>query len=53
MCAYRSGQFWWRKPEDPEKTTNLSQVTDKTLSHNVVLSTSHHEWDLNSHLQWR
>jgi hypothetical protein len=20
---------WWRKPEDPEKTTDLSQVTDK------------------------
>jgi len=21
--------FWWRKPECPEKTTNLSQVTDQ------------------------
>jgi hypothetical protein len=21
--------LWWRKPEYPEKTTNLSQVTDK------------------------
>ena len=21
--------YWWRKPEDPEKTTELSQVTDK------------------------
>ena len=27
---YRGSQFyWWRKPEDPEKTTDLSQVTDK------------------------
>ena len=27
---YRGGQFyWWRKLENPEKTTNLSQVIDK------------------------
>jgi hypothetical protein len=27
---YRGSQFyWWRKPEDQEKTTDLSQVTDK------------------------
>jgi hypothetical protein len=27
---YRDGQFYWRrKPEYPEKTTDLSQVNDK------------------------
>ena len=27
---YRHGQFyWWNKPEEPEKTKDLPQVTDK------------------------
>ena len=30
---YRGSQFnWWRKPEYSEKTTDLSQVTDKLYS---------------------
>jgi hypothetical protein len=33
---YRGGQFyWWRNPEYPEKTTDLSQFTDK-LHHKVM-----------------
>ena len=57
---YRGGQFyWWRKAEYMEKTTDLPQVTDKTLSlnnvlstpcHNNVLSTPCHERDSNSQL---
>ena len=34
---YRGSQFsWWRKPDYPEKSTDLSLTN---ISHNVVLST--------------
>jgi len=38
------------KTKCPEITTELSQVTDQLLSHNVVSSTPRHERGLNSQL---
>ena len=36
---YHGGQFyWWRKPEDPEKTTDFSHVTDQ--HYHMMLYTS-------------
>ena len=44
---YRGGRFYWRRKQKySEKTTDLTQVTDK-----VVSSTPRHELDFSSRLE--
>jgi hypothetical protein len=41
---YRGGQsYWWRKAEDPEKTTDLSQVTVKLYHIMLESGVKHHK----------
>jgi hypothetical protein len=51
---YHGGQLlWWRKSGVPWENHRPVTIHWQNLSHNVLLSTSCHEWGSNSQLQWR
>jgi hypothetical protein len=45
--------YWWRKPEYPEKSTDLSQVTVTDFHSPCLLAkTTGHHYDISLHLSW-